>query len=265
MIARDRFWLWGHEAGSHNPGTHHIEWNLPAASRMTAVEAAAYLDIPNLMVVRYNGKPEMPYDRLAIATRPLQKVMWSVTGAMGEQSPEEREHVLDIARRFQNVTGLVMDDFINWDSGQPELSLDEMAELQRRLALPDRTLDLMMVLYSHQLDTDVSAYLRHCSQASFWVWESRNLNRLGEDFERFERITPGVQRFLGCYVWDFGKRAPMPLERLQQQCHTGAQWLREGRIHGMIFLPSCHCDLELDTVEWLRGWIESAGDKALPA
>lgn len=226
---------------------------------MTAVEAAVYLDLPNLMMVRYNGKPEMPYDQLAIATRSLQRVMWSVTGAMGEKSPEEREHVLDIAGRFPNVTGLVMDDFINWDTGQPELSIDEMEALQKQLALPDRMLDLMMILYSHQLDIDVSEYLRYCTQMSFWVWESRDLDRLEEDFQRFEMLTPGLQRLLGCYVWDFGARAAMPLERLQRQCATGLDWLKEGRIDGMIFLPSCHCDLELDTVEWLRGWIADAG------
>jgi hypothetical protein len=40
-------------------------------------------------------------------------------------------------------------------------------------------------------------------------------------------------------------------------------WLQSGRIAGMIFLPSCHCDLDLDTVEWLRGWIAEVGDIAI--
>ncbi|HUG14552.1 MAG TPA: hypothetical protein VMM78_05975 [Thermomicrobiales bacterium] len=255
--------MWGHEAGSHNPGSHAEEWNLPSSSRITAVEAAMYLDVPNLLIVRYNGKPELPYDQLAIATRPMRRVMWSVTGAMGEQSPAERDHVFDIARRFPNVTGVVMDDFINWDTGKPELSPDELKSIHRRLTLPDRTLDLMMVLYSHQLDIDVSDHLEHCNQVSFWVWDSQHLEGLDADFARFEASTPGLQRFLGCYVWDFGARAQMPLEQLQRQCATGLDWLREGRISGMIFLPSCHCDLELDTVEWLRGWIASVGNTPL--
>lgn len=260
---RDRFWIWGHEAGSHDPGSHHEEWNLPGTSRMTAVEAAAYMNVPNLLMVRYNGKPHMPYDQLAIATRPLRQVMWSVTGAMGEKSTEERDHVLHIAARFPNVTGLVMDDFVNWDTGEPELSPVELAELAARLALPDRTLDVMMVLYSHQLEVELSPHLQFCNQVSFWVWESRNLATLEAEFERFEDVTPGKERYLGCYVWDFGARAPMPLERLQQQCATGLRWLRAGRIEGMIFLPSCHFDLGLDTVEWLRGWIAEVGSRAL--
>jgi hypothetical protein len=260
---RDRFWLWGHDAGAHNPGTGPEEWNLPGTSRITASEAAAYLAIPNLMMVRYNGTPAMPYDQLAIPMRALDRVVWSITGAMGEKSTDERDHVLDLARREPNVTGLIMDDFLNWDTGEPELSIDELREIDRLRRLPDRTLDLMMVLYSHQLDAPLGEHLAFCNQVSFWVWESVNLARMDADFARFEALTVNQERFLGCYVWDFGARAPMPLERLQQQCAIGLDWLRTGRIAGMIFLPSCHCDLSLDTVEWLRGWIRDVSDEPI--
>ena len=37
-VVRDRLWLWGHEPGSHNKG-----WNLPAKSRVTAVEAVGWV------------------------------------------------------------------------------------------------------------------------------------------------------------------------------------------------------------------------------
>jgi len=39
--------------------------------------------------------------------------------------------------------------------------------------------------------------------------------------------------------------------------------LREGAIDGMIFLASCICDLELETVEWTRRWIQEVGDNPL--
>ena len=78
---RDRFWLWGHEAGSHD-----CEWNLPTTSRMTPVEAACYLGIPNLLMIRYNGKPAMPYDQLTIPMRVLRRVGSGITGARGKSS-----------------------------------------------------------------------------------------------------------------------------------------------------------------------------------
>lgn len=30
ITIRDQLWLWGHEAGSHDPGAGPIEWNLPS-------------------------------------------------------------------------------------------------------------------------------------------------------------------------------------------------------------------------------------------
>src|SRR5437899_11335406 len=59
--ARDRFWLWGHYEGSHNE-----RWNLPGKSRITPVEAAFYMSIPNVILVRYEGKPELPFDQYAL-------------------------------------------------------------------------------------------------------------------------------------------------------------------------------------------------------
>lgn len=202
----------------------------------------------------------MPYDRLAIAMRSLNRISWGITGARGETSSDERDHVLSLASRTPNVTGLVMDDFINWDTGEPELSISTLQDLQRARHLPTRSLDLMTILYTHQLDIDLSGYLPYCNQISLWTWHAKDLDGLSSNLERLEAIAPDHDYFLGCYIWDLGPRAPMPLDRFQYQCEAGLDWLRSGRITGMIFLASCYCDLELDTVEWLRGWIAEIGD-----
>ena len=70
-----------------------------------------------------------------------------------------------------------------------------------------------------------------------------------------ERLAPQCGRALGCYLWDYGKKKPMPLDLMQHQCEMGLEWLKKGRIEGMIFLASCICDLELEAVEWTRNWI----------
>ena len=49
----------------------------------------------------------------------------------------------------------------------------------------------------------------------------------------------------------------------QEQCELGLEWLKQGRIDGMIFLASCICDLDLETVEWTRKWIQKVGDQEL--
>src|SRR3954471_19483689 len=61
---RDRLWLWGHYEGSHNE-----HYGLPAKSRITPVEAAYYMSIPNVIFIRYEGKPELPFDQYAVPFR----------------------------------------------------------------------------------------------------------------------------------------------------------------------------------------------------
>ena len=121
----------------------------------------------------------------------------------------------------------------------------------------------MTILYTHQLDADISAYLQHCNQISLWTWDSSDLDDLETNLSRLEAMAPLHDLMLGCYLWDLGPRAPMPLDRLQRQCAVGLEWLLAGRISGLIFLASCYCDLELDTVEWLRAWIAQVGDMPL--
>ncbi len=258
--ARDHFWLWGHAAGVSNR-----DWNLPKPSRITPLEAAAYLDIPNLLMVVGNGEPEMPYDQFHLPLRALDRVAWSIVGVEGERVEGMTEHILELAGREPNITGLLMDDFINWDTGEPEVSVQELERLSRQRQLAGRTLDLMMILYAHQLDAPIQEHLRYCNQVSFWIWESKNLIHLERDFARFEQLVPGHERFLGCYMWDFGaKGAPMSdLALLQRQCELGLEWLQAGRIQGMIFLASTVCDLELETVEWVREWIGEVGDREI--
>lgn len=253
---RDRLWLWGHEAGSHDTG-----WGIPRPSRMTPVEAAAYLGIPNLIMVVYGGKPEPPFDRHALAMRPLRQVVWSIVGDAGSKRNDQAtdlDEVVRLAGRFPNITGAMMDDFFH---DKPDArgaiarySVADLAGFRGRLRGAARPLDLWVVVYTHQLGLPLGEHLRQCDVATLWTSKAADLVHLSENLERLEAITPpGVRKVLGCYMWDYGVQKPMPLAAFQEQYRQGRAWLAESRIDGMIFLASCICDLELDTVEWLRG------------
>src|SRR5213594_1515163 len=60
-------------------------------SRITPVEGAHYLGIPNIIFIRYEGKPQPPFARYAMPFKSLKRVVWSVAGAGGATSSEERE------------------------------------------------------------------------------------------------------------------------------------------------------------------------------
>ena len=258
---RDRFWLWGHAAESHNKS-----WGLPAPSRMTPTEAALYMDVPNVVLVRYDNLPAPPLTQYAVPFRALKQVVWSVVGASGSTEAEERSHVIELARGLPNMTGVMMDDFfrpVTADGGVGVLSPDMLQALRSQLSLPERTLDLWVVLYGHQLSLPVRDHLALCDKVSFWTWKAEDLEYLERDFEAVEALAPSCGKVLGCYMWDYGAKQPIPVERMKEQCETGLRWLTEGRIEGMIFLATCICDLDLEAVEWTRRWIADVGDQAL--
>jgi hypothetical protein len=260
---RDRFWLWGVSAGALDKG-----WGLPGSSRITPVEAAYYMSIPNVIMVRYEGKPEMPFEQYAVPFRPLEQVVWSVVGAGGATESQERQAVLDLARKNRNFTGVQMDDFF---FGKPKdgkiaaLSTEQLRELQDRLKSGSKKLNLWVTLYTHQLDEPIQDYLKYCEDVTLWTWKAEDLDKLTANFEKARKVAPNSRIVLGCYMWDCGTHKPMPVRAMQHQAEQGLKWLQDGRIHGMIFLASCICDLGLETVEWTREWIQEVGGRKLPA
>ncbi len=46
---------------------------------MTAAEAAFYMGIPNLFLIRHKGRPKLEeYDQYAIALSPLKRIVWAI-------------------------------------------------------------------------------------------------------------------------------------------------------------------------------------------
>ena len=262
---RDRFWLWGHAAGAHDTDWLHeahgtFDWGLPTIprSRITPVEAASYMDVPNVIMVCADGRPMAPFGQYAVPFKALDKTVWSIVGAGGHTAADEREAVLQLARDLPNLDGVIMDDFFK-DAADPAavgaLTCAELAEIRESLAVGGRALDLWVVLYAHQLELPITEHLAHCDVVTFWTWCASELNDLEKNVDRLEQRAPGKRKLLGCYMWDYGAQKPMPIEAMARQCELGRQWLLEGRVEGLVFLASCICDLDIETVAWTRDWI----------
>ncbi len=260
--ARDRFWMWGHDAGSHNE-----LYNVPGRSRITPVEAAFYFSIPNIVMVRYREKSLPPSVQYSVPFRPLGQVVWSIVGSGGRESARaEREQAIELARDLSNMTGVMMDDFFKTEGDEDNigaLSLDEMSHVRDLLSAAPRKLDLWVVLYNFQTHLPVRRHLELCDKVTFWTWKAEDLSKIEEKFALVETVAPSCGKLLGCYMWDYGAKRPMPVNLMERQCETGLQWLQEGRIEGMIFLASCICDLGLETVEWTKEWVAKVGGRPL--
>jgi hypothetical protein len=257
QTVRDRLWIFTCVAGADNEG-----WGLPRPSRMTPAEGALYLGVPNLLLIRWKGKPAIPFDPYAISFRPMKRVVWSLVGSGGKTEAEARKHALELPARFPNVVGFIMDDFFKPD-GSGQLSVDELKALRDQLTIAGRKRDLYVVLYEHQFGLPVAESLEFCDKITFWTWRSEKLDQLEANFERLERLAPNHGKLLGCYLWDFGNKGPMPLARMKAQCQLGLRWLHQGRIEGIVFLANTVCDLELESVEWTRRWIAEVADQPL--
>ena len=159
-----------------------------------------------------------------------------------------------------------MDDFFRSEEDGDQisaLSLEELKEVKALLGAAARPLDLWVVLYAHQLHMPVRKHLELCDNVAFWTWEAKDIDKLEDNFAQMESIAPSCSKILGCYMWDYGTKNPIPVDLMRKQCTLGLQWLREGRIEGMIFLASCICDLDLEAVEWTRRWIGEVGDQSV--
>lgn len=256
---RDRLWLWCHTAGSHN------RYKIPKPSRITPVEAAVYMSIPNLIQVRYENTPAPPFEQYAIPFRTMNNVVWSVVGEAGRTEATERDHVIAMAQRQPNLTGVMMDDFFKRpkDGALASLTVAELRQLQQQLKAGPKKLDLWAVLYDHQLDMPVADHLAECDVVSYWTWKGADLGDLAANFARAAKLAPKARKVLGLYMFDFGQNRAMPVDLMRKQTELGLEWLREGRIEGMIFLASCICDVGLESVEWTREWIQKTGGTKL--
>ncbi len=262
---RDHFWVWGHEAGSHD-----TVYNLYRGSRMTPAEGAYYLGVPNLIMVCFGGKPEpAQFDLYARSFTPLKRVVWSIIGdssSTRNNAQSDLEAVLALAEEFPNITGAIMDDFFHPLDARgvfSRMGVPRLAEFRAHLHAAPRPLDLWVVLYDHDLDLPVQAHLAQCDIVTFWTWKPENLAKLEEHFARAEALTPGKRRMLGCYLFDFSAGKEITAAQMEAQCALGLRWLEEGRIDGMIFLATCICDLNYPAVEWTREWIAAVGDREL--
>ncbi len=236
---------------------------------MTPAEAAFYMGVPNAIMVVYGGRPEPPFDRLAISFRPLKKVVWSIVGDSSSTRNDKQtdlDAVISLAAKFPNIRGGIMDDFFHAPDAGGAVSrygADDIGRFRSKLHDAGHKLDLWVVLYKHDLDLPVQPYIANCDVVTFWTWNAADLRDLDANFHRMESVAGSKRVMLGCYMWDFGTSKPMPLELMKLQCEKGLAWLKEGRIDGMIFLSSVICDLDIETVEWTRKWVAEVGDQPL--
>lgn len=291
---RDRLWIFTVYPGSNDS---YLELGgVRGGSRMTPAEGAFWLGVPNLLLIREHETPRLPsaeswrakttFEQYAISFQPLDRVVWSVVGSSGKGGMNELPHVLPLAKKFPNFTGIYLDDFITDAKkqadgrvvGHPALQPDDLKRAREQMKAVGRPMEIWVTLYTNEINPSrktASSAFRGCEPPlagfldqfdvlTLWTWNSDELRELEENLVALEKIAPKNARIaLGLYIWDYHNRKPVPVELMEHQCELGLKWLREGRIHDMIFLANTVLDVGLPSAEFSRQWIKKVGNEKL--
>jgi hypothetical protein len=139
-------------------------------------------------------------------------------------------------------------------SFRASLTPEQLREI-RQMTVRGHKLPLMAVVYTGQISPRARWHLNEVDQVCLWTWRPADLEHLEQHLNALEALIPGKPIFLGCYMYDFNDRRPLPVESMQRQTQLGYQWLKQGRIEGMIFLATANVDVGLEAVQWTRAWI----------
>lgn len=249
---------------AHGPET---RWKLPRVSRMTPVEAAVYMGTPNMHLVwlwrEEEPEPTPSWKQFALPLRAMKEVVWSIAHGHGLSFTD---HIFPLIADEANVTGVILDDFFTpQDDGRYAAVKDsEFVELEKKLRLPRRKLDLWCVVYEQDLGKPIKKDLERMDVLGYFMWNSPSVPKIEEHVAAIEKLAPGKPLVLGLYLWDYAARKPMPMELVKLQSDIAMKLLKAGRIRGISFVASCICDLELEAVEWTREWIAKHANDIVP-
>ncbi|MBE6560704.1 MAG: hypothetical protein E7662_06235 [Ruminococcaceae bacterium] len=255
----DKLWNWGHLEGSHNKCT-------GLDCHMTPEEFAEEYGIRRAFMVSYGGNIQPPFDHLAKRFAVLDEVKWSVLGDASTPMPEDElgntKDILAALDAGAHITGGIVDDFFSpkrLDRFTPEV----LAKIKS--ALNARGLDFWCVLYSHQLDKDLTPYLDCFDGVTFWFWGCRRMTDMRGDIERLRALIGDKPLMLGVYLWDYGGGArPMDPARFEEELQLAFDGLRSGEFAGVVFCSSTVGDADLDTNRMLKEYIIQFGNDAVP-
>jgi len=138
--------------------------------------------------------------------------------------------------------------------------------VQRTLKSGTKSLDLWVVLYDRQLERFdlIKEHLALCDVVTFWSLSTlHDLEQIPYSFAKLEELMPQKRKLLGCYMYNFGEKKPMPISAMKFQCELALEWIQQRRIEGIVLDESNICDYGFDAVEWTREWIRQVGDQKL--
>lgn len=264
---REKLWLFGvrphqDDIWFNPPSNNKDRWYL--RSRITPAEGAFMLDIPNMLMINCDGEPtpfsENAYGYAESFCR-MDKVLWGSTGSGGFRVGNEEAFIRELSRRYPNICGAFMDDFVSkFKRSKTEeakrAALEEIRRIRSELDKAERKMELAATWYMNEMETLNPEAVACLDTLMLCTWNADEIPLMSDRFERIAHNYPDHKKLVNIYIYDFPNRRPVPVPLMEHQCETALKWLREGRIDGIVIEANSVMGVGFESELWLRKWIK---------
>jgi len=264
MLLRDRFWLWGHPEGRYN--NNNDGYGNDKVSRMTPMEGCLYLGINKTFMVPVRWEVNRRQYNKSFKT--LKEVAWECCAAA--TNPEIIEPLIAEAGDFQNITGVVFDDF-QGNGKYKTFPVQNLHNIHTRLHNNEvRPLNMWMVLYTREFgldaeqDEDFKRYIEPFDGIIMWTWEEKDVPLIPEKFEIFKQMTPNQRRMFGCYLYNFGEKKQATAAAVKWQLDWYREKILAGEAEGVVLHTNTMADLDYEAYDAACEWMDLHGDEIVP-
>ncbi|MCU0962522.1 MAG: hypothetical protein MUF48_20700 [Pirellulaceae bacterium] len=259
LTFRDRGWVW--EGQGIDPHVPPSIYGLGQGARYFGLSRANFLFHPNDV---HALRLLQDYDEV---TCDISKWGWEWNAdgrpaCQPQGDPEtvqsEGERVARLAKQFPNVTGVYCDDLAGLMT-RFGYGPERFASIRAAIRQANPSIKLWTVVYAHELgQADFWKEMRpHIDVVSFWIWDSNDISQMPAYIDQCRELFHAKAIVMGVYLRDYGKAAPIPVERVVQQMEAIARLIDEGQLTGYAILGAVLIDGHRPQADAVRDFISA--------
>lgn len=264
MKLRDKFWIWGQGAGTHHSAE---RFKLVGENKMSPIEGARYLGIPNMCRVVMDGDLQVPIDidKEGVVLNELKNVIWSIYGSDRTGEVSYYDEIIRMLDKCPNIMGGIFDDFLAKQERLDECPPEKIHEMRANIEkITGKPFEMWLVVYVFELFEKYKPWMDAVDVVTMWTWKATEIKNMRQNYETLRKITgPDKRIVLGNYMWDYGNAQHMRPEDMQYQLDLQYEMLKSKEIDGIIFCSNCTADCGLETSDMVRDFIAKHGDEEI--
>jgi len=255
---KNKTWVWGYFLPEIPSETFFVK----GKSYCSLETAAKYLEVPNVIFMNSNHDINSLDAKHLDNFKDCKKV---ICGLQHGNYAETALKVSRISRKYKNIHGAVIDDFLDFHGPSAKMTVDELKDVYKNLKSCNKNLKLYVVRYTWQNQSELIPYLKYFDAVNLWVWISTEHAWRSEYLPHLEQlknitgkpVTQGL--FLHNYgeTWDISEE-PVSMDMLQLQCKKVFPLLRDKALDGCVILQNGWFSHEnhREQVVWLKNYMD---------